>query len=76
MKTFKFIGKLIGNYEWTVQVDDNQDQDDAYCKLIEKGLTHDNPTDGVSPEFDGPLEAGMEWYRICQERTDAEEQEG
>ena len=41
-----------------------------------KSWMHCYPCGVKSPEFDGELEACMEWYRICQDRKDAEEQEG
>ena len=75
MKTFKFIGQLIGNYEWTVQVSDDEDQDDAYMKLVEKGLTHENPVGEVTRNFidwEGYDEDTMEcvWSSELEEKAD------
>lgn len=51
MKTFKFIGQLIVDCEWTVRVNDDEDQDAAYAKLIEQGTCLRKPEGDVERQF-------------------------
>lgn len=63
MKTYKFIGQLIVDCEWDVQVGDDEDEEQAYIKLIEKGISLRKPEGDVQRQFisvDSYVEDSME----------------
>lgn len=47
MKTYKIKGQLVVDCEWTVQVNDDQNVDDAWTKIVEDGCFLEEPTGDV-----------------------------
>ena len=68
MKEFKFIGDVLETYEWTIEVEDNQTEQDAWEKLWEKGHNPNDLGDGVKVRSLG-------WSEIIEDSFDYDGEE-
>ena len=77
MKTYKIKGQLVVDCEWLVQVEDNQNLDDAWDKVVEDGCFLDAPMDDditrIFTDVDRYDESSI--YVVCTDSDGKEHEE-